>query len=109
MVEFLSNIFVPLAGIIAVAFAIYLARDVLSRDQGTPEMQAVASTIVEGATAFLRRQYTTIAMLAGVTAILIGILIAAIPGSTLGLHDAAGNPFPTAQLGVMTSIAFLLG
>ncbi|HUS14523.1 MAG TPA: sodium-translocating pyrophosphatase [Chloroflexia bacterium] len=109
MVDFLTNIFVPGAGIVAVLFAIYLARDVLSRDQGTPEMQAVASTIVEGATAFLRRQYTTIAMLAGVTAILIGILIAAIPGSTLGLHDAAGNPFPTTQLGIMTSVAFLLG
>ena len=57
--------FVPMAGLIAVGFAVYLARDVLGRDTGTPEMQEVASTIVEGAMAFLRRQYTTIAILAG--------------------------------------------
>ncbi len=52
---------IPIAGIIAVLFAIYLARDVLARDTGTPEMQAVAGTIFEGAVAFIRRQYTTIA------------------------------------------------
>src|SRR6476661_5214003 len=110
-VDILSNVFVPVAGILAVLFAVYLARDVLSRDQGTPEMQAVASTIVEGATAFLRRQYTTIALLAAVTAVLIGILISLIPGSTLGLKDPSGGSggFPSGQLGVMTSIAFLLG
>src|SRR3954470_13795992 len=96
--------FVPIAGLIAVAFAVYLARDVLGRDKGTPEMQAVASTIVEGAMAFLRRQYTTISILAAVTAVLIGILIALIPGSTLGLIGVGA-----AQLGIMTSIAFLLG
>ena len=38
----------------------YLARDVLSRDTGTKEMQDVAGTIFEGAVAFIRRQYTTI-------------------------------------------------
>src|SRR5690348_5140448 len=103
MVELLT-LFVPVAGIISVLFAVYLARDVLSRDQGTPEMKAVADTIVEGAMAFLRRQYTTIAMLAVVTAVLIGVVIALIPGSTLGLSSVGPG-----QLGVMTSIAFLLG
>ena len=43
------------AGIIAILFAIYLARDVLSRDTGTQAMQDVAGTIYEGAVAFLRR------------------------------------------------------
>ena len=42
------------AGIIAILFAIYLARDVLSRDTGTQAMQDVAGTIYEGATAFIR-------------------------------------------------------
>ena len=109
LVDILSNVFVPVAGILAVLFAVYLARDVLSRDQGTPEMQAVASTIFEGAMAFLRRQYTTIALLAAVTAVLIGILIALIPGSTLGLRIRRVGRLPDGQLGVMTSIAFLLG
>src|SRR6476659_4197417 len=65
------------AGIIAVLFAIYLVRDVLSRDTGTPEMQAVAGTIFEGAVAFIRRQYTTIGILAVVGAAGVAILISA--------------------------------
>ena len=48
---------VLLAGIIAILFAAWLARDVLSQDRGTKAMQEVASLIFEGAMAFLRRQY----------------------------------------------------
>ena len=66
---------IPIAGIIAVLFAIYLARDVLARDTGTPEMQAVAGTIFEGAVAFIRRQYTTIAIIALFAAVIIGVVI----------------------------------
>ena len=82
------TIFVPIAGLLAIGFAVFLARDVLSRDTGTPEMQEVASTIVEGAMAFLRRQYTTIAILAVVTAVLVGILLAVIPQSNAGIDPA---------------------
>ena len=66
---------IPVAGIAAILFAIYLARDVLSRDQGTEAMQDVAGTIFEGAVAFIRRQYTTIFIFAVVGAVLIGVLI----------------------------------
>ncbi|MBF6614377.1 MAG: sodium-translocating pyrophosphatase [Chloroflexi bacterium] len=99
----LLTYFVPVAGLIAVGFAIYLARDVLGRDTGTPEMQAVASTIIEGAMAFLKRQYTTIAALAVVTAVLVGVLLAFIPHSNAGTNVSQGT------LGILTSIAFLLG
>jgi K(+)-stimulated pyrophosphate-energized sodium pump len=99
----LLTIFVPVAGVLAVAFAIYLARDVLGRDTGTKEMQDVASTIVEGATAFLSRQYRTIAMLAAVTAVLVGVLLALIPQSN------AGTKVDQTTLGILTSLAFLLG
>ena len=67
---------IPIAGIAAVVFALYLARDVLSRDVGPIEMQDVAGTIYEGAVAFIRRQYTTIGILALVGAVVIGIVIA---------------------------------
>ena len=73
--ETLQLIILP-AGLIAVLFAIYLARDVLARDTGTQAMQDVAGTIYEGAVAFIRRQYTTIAILAVVGAVLIGVVIA---------------------------------
>ncbi|HET9496800.1 MAG TPA: sodium/proton-translocating pyrophosphatase, partial [Candidatus Limnocylindria bacterium] len=55
---------IPVAGLSAVLFAVYLARNVLRRDTGTEAMQDVAGTILEGAVAFIRRQYTTILVLA---------------------------------------------
>src|SRR5919201_5282595 len=95
--------FVPVVGVLTVLWALYLARDVLNRDTGTKEMQDVAGTIVEGAMAFLRRQYTTIAALAVVTAVLVGIILAVIPQSN------AGTQVDQFTLGILTSIAFLLG
>src|SRR6266478_209543 len=55
---------VLLAGIIAVLFSAWLARDVLSQDRGTKAMQEVAGLIFEGAMAFLNRQYRTISVIA---------------------------------------------
>ena len=66
---------IPIAGLAAIAFAGYLARDVLRRDTGTDAMRDVASTIFEGAVAFIRRQYTTIGLLALAGAVIIGIVI----------------------------------
>src|SRR5438445_815595 len=48
-----------------------LARQVLSADAGKPEMRGISDAIREGAEAFLRRQYRTIAMLAVVAAAVI--------------------------------------
>ncbi len=92
------------AGIIAVLFAIYLARDVLARDTGTPEMQAVAGTIFEGAVAFIRRQYTTIGILAVVGAVVIGAIITIFETEQV----ADTNTFGLA-LGWRTGLAFIVG
>ena len=93
------------AGLIAIAFAIYLARDVLARDTGTPEMQAVAGTIFEGAVAFIKRQYTTIFILAVVGSILIGALIAWVETPEVAdVPSMAGLP-----IGIMTGVAFFVG
>ena len=93
------------AGLIAIAFAIYLARDVLARDTGTPEMQAVAGTIFEGAVAFIRRQYTTIFLLALVGSVLIGALIAWVETPEVAdVPKMAGLP-----IGIMTGVAFFVG
>jgi K(+)-stimulated pyrophosphate-energized sodium pump len=88
---------VPVAGVLAILFALYLARDVLSRDTGTPEMQEVAGMIFEGAMAFLNRQYRTIGIFAVLAAIGIGIL----------LHVLESGRTPS--IGWQTSLAFLLG
>jgi K(+)-stimulated pyrophosphate-energized sodium pump len=98
------QLIIPVAGIVAVLFALYLARDVLGRDTGTQAMQDVAGTIFEGAVAFIRRQYTTIAILAVVGAVGVGILIAAFETKSVADTDVFG-----AELGVRTGIAFLVG
>jgi K(+)-stimulated pyrophosphate-energized sodium pump len=92
------------AGIIAVLFALYLARDVLSRDTGTPEMEAVAGTILEGAVAFIRRQYTTIGVLALVGAVVIGGVITIFETKAVAETDIYGL-----DLGWRTALAFLVG
>ncbi|MEP7361488.1 MAG: sodium/proton-translocating pyrophosphatase, partial [Chloroflexota bacterium] len=96
---------IPIAGIAAVAFALYLARDVLSRDTGTQAMRDVADTIREGADAFIKRQYTTIGLLALAAAVVIGIVIYLVETPAVADVPAlAGAP-----IAIMTAIAFLVG
>ena len=66
---------VLICGVAAIIFAVWLARDVLSRDSGTPAMQDIANRIYIGAVAFLRRQYSTIAILAIFVAVVIGLVV----------------------------------
>ena len=86
---------VPVAGLVTILFAFYLAWDVLRRDTGNDAMRAVAGAIFEGAMAFLKRQYRTIMLLALVTSVLIGVLIGWVENNT--------------ELGIRTAIAFLVG
>src|SRR5258705_4163166 len=92
------------AGIIAVLFGVYPARDVLSRDTGTKEMEDVAGTIFEGAVAFIRRQYTTIGILALVGAVVIGAVITLFETREVAEPDIFGI-----SLGWRTGLAFLVG
>ena len=98
-------IVVPIAGVIALAFAGYLVWNVMRRDPGTKEMQDIGNMILEGAKAFLRRQYTTIAILAVAVAIIIGCLVGGLQGQAevdkLGLGKLA--------IGWHTGLAFLVG
>jgi len=59
------------AGVVALAAALLFARSVIGADQGTAEMQHIASAIREGAQAFMGRQYRAIAMMAVVLAVLL--------------------------------------
>ncbi|RPH35782.1 MAG: hypothetical protein EHM90_03485, partial [Chloroflexi bacterium] len=95
---------IPIAGLTAVLFAVYLARDVLRRDTGTEAMQDVAGTILEGAVAFIRRQYLTILVLAVLGALIIGLVIGVVETQEVADTDIFGI-----QLGVMTAVAFFVG
>jgi K(+)-stimulated pyrophosphate-energized sodium pump len=65
-----------LISVLSLIAAFLLARQVLRADTGTSEMQVIAGAIKEGAEAFLRRQYRTIYMMAGLGAVIIFLLYA---------------------------------
>jgi K(+)-stimulated pyrophosphate-energized sodium pump len=99
------QLLIPIAGVAAVLFALYLARDVLSRDKGPQAMQDVADMIREGADAFVKRQYTTIGLLALGGAVVIGVVIALVENAQVADVPAlAGAP-----IGLLTAFAFLVG
>ncbi len=71
-----------LCGLLSVAYGIWAARDVLAADAGNARMQEIAAAIQEGATAYLTRQYTTIAI--------VGVVIFVIVAWLLSLTVAIG-------------------
>src|SRR5438874_6107890 len=95
---------IPIAGLLAIVFALYLAYDVLHRDTGTEAMQEIADTIFEGAVAFIRRQYQTIALLALGGAVVIGLVITLVETRQVADTDIYGL-----DLGWRTGLAFLVG
>ena len=70
-------------GLAAVAFAVVLIFLVLSKPTGNDRMREIASAIQEGAAAYLNRQYTVIAIIGVVIAVIIGVFI---DWTTAGLY-----------------------
>ncbi len=68
-------VFALLCGVAAVAYGIWASRSVLALSAGTERMQQIASAIQEGASAYLNRQYTTIAIAGVVIAVIVGFLL----------------------------------
>jgi len=78
--------------LVALLFAVYLVRLVLSQDEGTPRMKEVAKAIQEGASAYLGRQFRTLIVFVGVlTFVLLGL------------------PAPDWKIRIARSIAFIVG
>jgi K(+)-stimulated pyrophosphate-energized sodium pump len=76
------------AGVLAVAYAAYLIFKINALPSGNERMHEIALAIQEGAEAFLKRQYTTIAIVGAVIAILLAALGFAVPD--LGWQTALG-------------------
>ncbi|MGH6851224.1 MAG: sodium/proton-translocating pyrophosphatase, partial [Methylocella sp.] len=70
------------AGLLAVAYGVVTSSKLLAADAGSPRMREIAGAIREGAQAYLKRQYTTIAV--------VGIVIFAAFGFLVSWLLAAG-------------------
>src|SRR5437762_424450 len=94
---------VMLISVLSLAFAVYLAREVLAADEGTPQMQEIAGAIKEGAEAFLRRQNATIFVIGLGVATLIFVLYA------LVRPPNPNDPTTPFNMALATTLAFCFG
>jgi len=94
---------VPIACVITILFAIWLVVSTLKRSQGTAEMKKVGDMIYEGAWAFLKRQYSTIAWISLAVAIIISVIVGVLQGQR-GIEGVTALDFA-----IKTGVAFLVG
>jgi len=65
----------PISALVSVLVGLYFYRYVDRQDSGTEKMKEISSAIRVGAAAFIRREYTTLAIFVTVVAVLIGIFL----------------------------------
>ena len=88
------------AGVLAVVYGIVTSISVLSADTGNEKMQEIASAIQEGASAYLSRQYSTIAI--------VGLVILVISYFLLGLEVSIGFLIGAVLSGIAGYIGMLV-
>src|SRR5471032_578763 len=89
--------------ILALVTGLVLVRGVLAADRGTPKMIEIADAIQEGAMAYLRRQFKTIAV------ILIPLAVIVFVTSTHVLKPDHTTALSFAQSGTFRTLAFIAG
>src|SRR6516165_1648540 len=77
-----------IGAVIAIAYGVYLTWWLLQQPEGNERMKEIASAVQEGAAAYLKKQYTTIA------------IVAIVPFIALAAYS---------KLGIWTAIGFLIG
>src|SRR6266849_994846 len=84
--EWFWLIFSAATALLAIAVGLFLVRGVLAADQGTPTMIEIAKAIQEGAMAYLRRQFKTIAIILVPLAVIVFVTATKVKQDSLSLH-----------------------
>ena len=86
----MESIIVALAaGVIALAFAAFMAFRVIGSDQGNERMREIGDAIRTGASAFLRREYMSLLPFVVVVAVVLGVLDYTVFTHNLGVPATA--------------------
>ncbi|MEX0665048.1 MAG: sodium-translocating pyrophosphatase [Acidimicrobiia bacterium] len=101
--EWAFLVFSAVTALLAIVVGLVLVRGVLAADQGTPKMIEIAKAIQEGAMAYLRRQFRTIAL------ILIPVAGLVFLSSTEVLRPNGVEELSFGQSGLFRTLAFVAG
>ncbi len=110
--EWMLLVFSAITALLALAVGFYLVRGVLAADTGTPTMIEIASAIQEGAMAYLRRQFKTIAVILVPLAIVVFVTSTEVVKPLI--HDGAPLTYGSEglsylQSGLFRTLAFIAG
>lgn len=86
----------PIAGLVSLIFAAIFAVYTLKQESGSEKMNAISEAIQEGASAYLNRQYKTVAVVAVITALILFVALS---------HAFEGGFFDSGRI----AIGFLAG
>src|SRR5829696_7981424 len=104
--EWFWLIFSALTPLLALLVGLYLMRGVLAAEEGTPKMIEIAKAIQEGAMAYLKRQFKTIAVILIPLAIVVFVTSTeVVKPPTAGPNASSGLTF--AQSGLFRTLAFV--
>jgi len=95
-------ILAPLGSILALGFAAYLAARIMKKSEGTDDMVMIADAVREGSRAYLKRQYTGVAIFFGVMFVI--LLALALKG-----HLAIFVPFAFLTGGFFSGMSGFIG
>ncbi len=102
-IEWFWLVFSVATALLSIAVGFYLVRGVIAADQGTPTMKEIAGAIQEGAMAYLRRQFRTIAIIVVPLAVLVFFT------STHIVKPGGAEALSFVQSGAFRTLAFLAG
>src|SRR5262245_26612363 len=102
-------VFAIVTALLAIFVGFLLGRSVLAADQGTPKMVAIASAIQEGAMAYLRRQFRTIALIIVPVAALVFLTSTEVVEPAIADFTGGSGGLTFFQSGLFRTLAFVAG